>query len=194
MAVKIVIQAGHPSLKKKNKQIVNFKSSKLKRLQKYLIDTMHKAGLIGIAAPQIAENYMVFVTHPRKTKSRRLGRTDKLRIYINPKITFKSQEENIIYEGCGSIVKGDLFGPVSRPREIEIEATDENGQKFRLGCDGILARVIQHEYDHLMGIEFLEKVIDYRKVIVGKYYRKKIRNSKSQKQNLLIKKIDYKKN
>ena len=155
---------------------------------------MHKAGLIGIAAPQIAENYMVFVTHPRKTKSRRLGRTDKLRIYINPKITFKSQEENIIYEGCGSIVKGDLFGPVSRPREIEIEATDENGQKFRLGCDGILARVIQHEYDHLMGIEFLEKVIDYRKVIVGKYYRKKIRNSKSQKQNLLIKKIDYKKN
>lgn len=193
MAVKLVIQAGHPSLKKKNKQIVNFKSPKLKRLQKDLIDIMYKTGLIGIAAPQIAENYMIFVTHPRNTKLRKLGRTDKLRIYINPKITFKSQEESIIYEGCGSIVKGDSFGPVSRPKEIEVEAINENGQKFRLQCDGILARVIQHELDHLMGIEFMEKVIDYRKVIVGKYYRKKIRNSKLQKQNSLITKIDYKK-
>lgn len=193
MAVRIVIQAGHPSLKKKNKQIINFKSPKLKRLQKDLIDTMYKTGLVGIAAPQIAENHMVFVTHPRNTKSRKLGRTDKLRIYINPKITFKSQEESIIYEGCGSIVKGDLFGPVSRPKEIEVEALDEKGEKFRLKCDGILARVIQHEYDHLMGIEFLEKVIDYRKVMVRKYYREKIRNSKLQKQNSLITKIDCRK-
>ena len=193
MAVKKVIQAGHPSLKKKNKQIVNFKSPKLKLLQKDLIDIMHKAGLIGIAAPQIADNYLVFVTHPRNTKSRKLGRTDKLRIYHNPKITLKSQKESIIYEGCGSIVKGDLFGPVSRPKEIEVEALDENGQKFRLKCDGILARVIQHEYDHLMGIEFIEKVTDYRKVMVGKYYKEKIRNSKLQKQNSLITKINYKK-
>ena len=193
MAVRTVIQAGHPSLKKKNKQIVNFKSPKLKRLQKDLIDTMHKTNLIGIAACQIAENYMVFVTHPRKTKSRNIGRTDKLRIYINPKITFKSKKESIIYEGCGSIVKGDLFGPVSRPKEIEVEALDENGQKFRLKCDGILARVIQHEYDHLMGVEFVEKITNYRKVIVGKYYKEKIRSSKLQKENSLITKIDYKK-
>lgn len=193
MAVKMVIQAGHPSLKKKNKQIVNFKSPKLKILQKDLITTMHKTNLVGIAACQIAENYMIFVTHPRNTKARRLGRTDKLRIYLNPKITFKSQEECIIYEGCGSIVKGDLFGPVSRSKEIEVEAQDENGQKFRLRCDGILARVVQHEYDHLMGIEFLEKVTDYRKVTVGKYYKEKIKNSKLQKQNSLITKINYKK-
>jgi len=193
MSVRTVVQAGHPSLKKKNKQIVNFKSPKLKLLQKDLIDTMHKKGLIGIAASQFAQNYMVFVTHPRNTKSRKLRRTDKLRIFLNPKITFKSQEESIVYEGCGSVVKGDLFGPVSRPKEIGIEALDENGQKFRLRCDGILGRVIQHEYDHLMGIEFIEKVTDYRKVIVGKYYKEKIRNSKLQKQNSLITKIDYKK-
>ena len=193
MAARMVIQAGHPLLKKKNKQILDFNSPILKRLQKDLLDTMHKAGLIGIAGPQIAQNYMVFVTYPRNTKLRRFGRTDKLRIYLNPKITFKSQEESIIYEGCGSIVKGDLFGPVSRSKEIEIRAQDENGQKFRLRCDGILARVIQHEYDHLIGIEFIEKLIDYRKVIVGKYYKEKIRNSKQQKQNSLITEIDYEK-
>lgn len=137
-----------------------------------MIDAINKTELIGIAAPQIAQNYMIFVTHPRCTKSRSLRRTDILRTYINPKITFNSQKENVIYEGCGSVVNGDLFGPVSRPEEIEVEALDEKGEKFRLRCNGILARVIQHEYNHLMGVEFLERISDYGKVIVGDYYRK----------------------
>lgn len=192
MAVRTVIQAGHPLLKKRNKKVTNIKSPEIKKLLKNLIDTMRKTGLIGIAAPQIAENKMVFVTHPRNTKSRKLGRTDKLRVYINPNIIFKSVKKNVIYEGCGSVVNGDLFGPVARPKEIEVEALDQNGRKFRLRCDGILARVIQHEYDHLMGIEFVEKVGDYRKIIVGEYYRKNIRNSKKQRQNSFITKIEYK--
>lgn len=193
MAVKTVIQAGHPKLKVKNLEIKNVNLPKIKKLRKDLIDTMSKTGLIGIASPQIAENYMIFVTHPRKTKDRKLGKIDMLRTYINPKIIFKSEKENIIYEGCGSVAKGDLFGPVSRPEEIEVEALDEKGQKFRLRCNGILARVIQHEYDHLMKIEFLERVSDYRKIIVGDYYRKTIRNSKLQKQNSLITKVEYSK-
>lgn len=189
----VVIQAGHPSLKKPNKEITNVNLPKIKQLSRNLIATMNKTGLIGFASPQIAQNYMIFVTHPRKTKSRNLGRTDILRTYINPKITFKSQKENVIYEGCGSVVNGDLFGPVSRPQEIEVEAMDEKGQKFRLRCNGILARVIQHEYDHLMGIEFLERINDYKKVLTRDYYIKTIRNSKLQKQNSLITKIGYKK-
>ncbi len=193
MAVRIVTQAGHPKLKIKNREIANANLPKIKKLRKNLIDTMNKTGLIGIASTQIAQNYMIFVTHPRRTKARNLGKVDVLRTYINPKITFKSKKENVIYEGCGCIVNGDLFGPVSRPEEIEVEALDEKGQKFRLRCNGILARVIQHEYDHLMGIEFMEKVNDYRKIIVGEYYRKTIRNSKLQKQNSLITKIDYRK-
>ena len=193
MAVRTVIQAGHPKLKNPNKKITNVNLPKIKKLRRDLIGTMNKTGLIGIAAPQIAQNYMIFVTHPRKTKSRNLGRTDILRTYINPKIIFKSKTENIIYEWCGSVVKGELFGPVSRSEEIEVEATDEKGQKFRLRCNGILARVIQHEYDHLTGVEFLERVNDYKKIMVGDYYRKTIKNSKLQKQNSLITKIEYKK-
>lgn len=192
MAVKPTIQAGHPSLKKKNKIITNFMSQALVKLQKDLIDTMNKTDLIGIAAPQIAENYMVFITHPRNTESRNLGKSDQLRIYINPKITFKSKKENIVYEGCGSVANAGLFGPVSRPWEIEVEAFNESGEKFKLRCDGILARVIQHEYDHLMGIEFIEKICDYKKIIGAEYYKKKIKNSKEQKQNSLITKIEYK--
>lgn len=190
MAVKKVAQAGHPSLKKENKKILNFNFSKIKKLQKDLVDTMNKTGLIGIAAPQIAQNYMVFVTHPRNTKARKLPKTDKLRIYINPKIISKSKKENLIYEGCGSVVNGELFGPVLRPEEIEVQAFNQKGKKFRLKCNGILARVIQHEYDHLMGVEFIRKVSDYSKVIVGDYYRKNIRNSKLQKENSRITKIE----
>lgn len=193
MTVKIIIQAGHPALHKKNKKILDFKSPELNKLCKDLIDTMYKTNLIGIAAPQIAENFMVFATHPRNTKARKLARTDKLRIYINPKIIFKSKEENLIYEGCGSVADGKLFGPVSRPQEIEIEAFDENGKEFRLRCDGILARVIQHEYDHLMGQEFITRVDDYKKIMSIEYYKKSIRNSKLQKVNSLITKIEYKK-
>lgn len=192
MAVRTTIQAGHPNLKKKTKVITDFKSTKFIKLQRDLIDTMNKVGLIGIAASQIAENYMVFVTHPKNTKFRNLGKEDKLRIYINPKITFKSKKENIVYEGCGSVAEASLFGPVSRPEEIEVEATDENGKKFKLRCDGILARVIQHEYDHLMGIEFIEKVCDYKKIVGEGHYKKKIKNSKEQKKNSQITKIEYK--
>ncbi|MBI1862615.1 peptide deformylase, partial [Candidatus Microgenomates bacterium] len=59
-------------------------------------------------------------------------------------------------------------------------ALGEKGQTFSVRCDGILARVIQHEMDHLNGIEFIQKVEDYSKIIVGEYYRKKIKSSKEQ--------------
>src|SRR3989344_316801 len=127
MAVRKVIKAGDPRLKAKNKLVPNFKSPKTKKLIKDLSATMRKVDLIGIAAPQIGENYLIFVTEPRNTKARKLGKEDKLRVYINPKITYKSQKQNLIYEGCGSVSD---FGPVLRPQEIEVEATDDKGQRF----------------------------------------------------------------
>jgi len=106
--------------------------------------------------------------------------SDKFRVYINPKISYFSKDENIIFEGCGSVLNGQLFGPVKRPQEITIQAYDQNGKKFQLRCDGILARVIQHEYDHLSGVEFLEKVSDYKQMMAVDYYRKNIRESRDQ--------------
>lgn len=141
---------------------------------------MLKHDLIGLAAPQIGENYKIFVTQPRKTKARKLPQGDKFRVYINPKIAYFSKEESVLYEGCGSVLNGTLFGPVKRPREIKIEAFDEVEQKFQVHCDGILARVIQHEYDHLQGVEFTEKVYDYKKLMAREFYIKNIRNSKPQ--------------
>lgn len=195
--VRKVIQAGDPRLKKPNKEIKNLNSSKTKQLIKDLGNTLYKTGLVGIASPQIGENHMIFLTHPRTTKARKIGKEDKLRVFINPKFTFKSKEKNLIYEGCGSmgghVDNGAIFGPVIRPTEVEIEATDEKGIRFRLRCDGVLARIIQHEMDHLKGVEFIQKVSDYSKIIMELHYKKYIRNSRQQRQNCKITKIEYRK-
>ena len=193
MAVRRVIQIGDPRLKSKNKVITDFNDKKLHTLIHDLKDTTYKTNLVGIAAPQIGKNYCIFVTHPRNTKTRNMGKEDILRIYINPKITYFSQDVVVIYEGCGSVAKGLLFGPVKRPKEVTIEAHDENGQKFEITTDGLLARVIQHEYDHMFGIEFTEKISDYRKLISQAFYKKNIRDTEETKKLLNITKIEYKK-
>lgn len=176
MPIRNVIQIGHPALKAKNAPIQDFESQKLHQVVEDLVDTMHEAGLIGMAAPQIAENYRVFVTEPRETKTRAKDQVDTLRIYVNPKIIYSSKEEVVIFEGCGSVMQGKLFGPVRRPKLITIEAFDLNGKKFQFTTDGILARVIQHEYDHMEGIEFLEKVSNYKEMMTVDYYVDRIKN------------------
>ncbi len=189
MKYKKVILAGDPRLKTKNLQIQDIKSSKTQKLIKDLILSMKQTDLVGIAANQIGENYQVFVTFPRSTKARSIGKKDKVRVYINPKVISTSKEESLIYEGCGSV--GDIFGPVLRPKEVEIEAFDENGVKFRLKTNGLLARIIFHEMDHLRGIEFIQKVSDYSQILTKEHYKKLIRNSSLQLKNSKITKIDY---
>ena len=194
MAVRKIAEAGNPKLKAKNAVVANLKSPKLKKLIKDLEDTMYKTDLIGISAPQIAENYMVFITHLRETAARKLQKVDELRVFINPKITYKSKKQNEIYEGCGSlggnVDNAGIFGPVIRPEEVEVVAFDASGRKFRLRANGILARVIQHEYDHLKGIEFIEKVPDLKRLVMERHYRKYIRLSKKQIENSKVTRIE----
>lgn len=193
MAVRKTLQIGDPKLKAKNTPVKEIKSTKVSKLIKDLTDTMRKNELVGIAAPQIGENYQAFITEVRKTKSRSVKEIDELRVFINPKITNFSKVENLIYEGCGSVLNGNLFGPVKRPKEIIVEAIDKKGKRFQLKCDGLLARVIQHEYDHLNGIEFTEKVSDYKKLMDYEHYKKYIRKSPLQIANskITLKEVNY---
>ncbi len=193
MAIRKTIQIGDPRLKAEDLVVKNFSDPRVKRVIKDLKDTMVKNDLVGMAAPQIGYNYKIFITQPKKTKYRRLPKGDELRIYINPKIVKYSKEQNIIYEGCGSVLNGNLFGPVKRSKEIIIEAFNEREEKFRLRCDGILARVIQHENDHMVGIEFTEKIFDYKKLMARDFYIKNIRNSREQLRASKITTVEYKK-
>lgn len=180
MATRDTIQIGDPRLKSPNKKIVNFKDPKLHKLIQDLKDTMYKNSLIGIAAPKIGENYQAFITEPRETESRPASEADDFRVYINPAIVDQSKEQIVIWEACGSVLNGQLFGPVKRPVTITVEASDLNGQRFRFTANGILGRVIQHEQDHMNGIEFTEKVENYKQLMTKEHYLAQIRNLPNQ--------------
>lgn len=172
MIIKEVIQIGNPILNRKSKVVNKINAKETQRVIKNLTDSVRYHDLIGMAASQIGEKLRIFVTEVGSTKYRNL-KADKLRVYINPKIVWSSKKEVVIYEGCGSVAYSKLFAPVKRPEKIIIEALDEKGNKFKLEADGMLGRVIQHEYDHLNGIEFTEKITDMRKIMSSEEYKKR---------------------
>ena len=109
---------------------------------------------VGLAAPQIGISSNVFVTHTK----------DISKIYINPKITFYSDERNIYKECCLS--SGHFWCDVQRSKNITITYMNEKGEVITENYEDRLSRIIQHEYDHLQGIVNLDKAtvgtIDYR--------------------------------
>jgi len=175
MAIRDTIQIGDSKLKQKNIAVRDVSDPKVKQVVTDLIDTMHENNLIGMAAPQIGENYQIFVTEPRETETRTKDQSDTLRIYINPKITRSSEEMVEIWEGCGCVANGSLFAPVVRPKIVTVEAIKQDGSRFQITADGILGRVIQHEQDHMMGVEFVEKISDYKRIMSKESYIKLIK-------------------
>jgi peptide deformylase len=173
MIIEDIIQIGNEKAREKSAPVEDFNDPLLKKIIRDLSDTMEPAGLIGMAAPQIGENFRVFLTHLRKTASRAVNSIDDVeRIFINPRITWHSKEEEIDYEGCGSVASGEIFGPVSRAKKLKVEAFNEKGERFTLEAEGLLARVIQHEYDHLEGVFFIERVTDNKKLLSKNEYLK----------------------
>jgi peptide deformylase len=187
-----VIQNGDPRLKASNKKIIDFNDLKLKKIVRDLTDSMKSNDLIGIAAPQIGENWRVFITEPRETKIRIGNQVDKLRVYINPKIINFSEDKIVIWEGCNSYKRSTRFGPVKRSKEITIEASDLNGKRYTLTCDGILARVILHENDHLYGIEFVERMNSMNDLRDRGYYLNEIKNQPRLIESSIITKKEFK--
>ena len=101
----------------------------------------------GLAAPQIGLSKRVFVTYLE----------DKVQTYINPEIIWQSEETNFYRELCLS--SGTMWADVERPEYIKIRWTDEEGLEHEETFDGFLARLIQHEYDHMEGMVNLDKAV-----------------------------------
>lgn len=160
MIIKSITQVGNPIIRKKSKNVKLITSPMVKKIIKDLTDSMRNANLVGMAAPQIGYNLRIFVTEIRTTTLRKTKELDKLRVFINPKIIDLSKKKILGYEGCGSVASSGIFGKVSRFTQITVSATDENNKKFEYTAKGLLARVIQHEFDHLEGVVFLDKVFD----------------------------------
>ncbi|MDR1900062.1 MAG: peptide deformylase [Treponema sp.] len=102
---------------------------------------------VGLAGPQVGLMKRIFVVHVEG---------DEPRIFINPSIIETSQETVKYEEGCLSVP--GCWAEVVRPRQVKIQAWNERGHPFTLETGGILARVILHEYDHLEGVLFIDRL------------------------------------
>lgn len=114
-------------------------------LTRQMIATMEGNRGIGLAGPQVGVMERLFVVRVPE---------DEPRVFINPRITAISPDTGRYEEGCLSIP--GVYADVTRPREITVEAWDEGGEFFSMTADGLLARVILHEYDHLEGKLFID--------------------------------------
>lgn len=171
MPVKATSQIGSKVIRTRAREVVKIGSRETRKVIKDLIDSMRHHNLVGMAAPQIGRGLRVFVTEIRKTTYRKnISDVDAVRVFINPRLVEKSKQQVVGYEGCGSVASALLFGPVKRPRTVTVTAQDATGQRFKLKATGLLARVIQHENDHLNGIVFIDHVTDTRKLLGREEY------------------------
>jgi peptide deformylase len=161
MIIKKTTQVGNKVIRAKAKAVVITKplSKEIKAVIRNLRDSMRHHNLVGMAAPQIGQGIRIFVTEIRKTKIRKVfkGNRDPLRVFINPKIMSFSKVLDKGWEGCGSVACAGLFGQVKRPNSVVVKALNEKGEPFILKAKDLLARVIQHELDHLNGVLFVDK-------------------------------------
>ncbi|MGE5540770.1 MAG: peptide deformylase [Bacillota bacterium] len=156
MIVKNASQVGDPIIRSMARPVANPASKEARKVVADLIDSMRHHGLVGMAAPQIGKSVRVFVTEIRKTKFRKVSQTDQLRVFINPRISSLSKSQTKDWEGCGSVAESGLFGRVKRPASLMVTAYDADGKRFQMNATGLLARVIQHEMDHLNGKIFTD--------------------------------------
>lgn len=122
---------------------------------KALISDMRKMVIeargVGLAANQVGQDMQVFVIDKKLAEEN--GVPDA---YINPEITERSREQVELEEGCLSIP--DYWAQVNRAKKIKLKALDENGKKIKIKARGFLARVLQHEYDHLQGVLIKDRI------------------------------------
>ena len=135
-----------------------------------LVDTLRASTLIGMAAPQIGRAHRIFVTEIRETPFRKVG-TEPLRIFVNPEIIAASDAHDLGYEGCGSVANSDLFGQVSRPARVTLRWQDPDGGAHEEEFSGLMARLVQHELDHLNGIVFMDRLHSSKSLMSGEIFR-----------------------
>lgn len=141
-----LVYVGQKSLREKSEDVsVEDALEIAEKLKSVLLRYRELTGLgRGIAAPQIGINKKIFVTYV----------DDKFQIYINPRIIEKSESQNFLRELCMS--SGIMSADVKRSEKIKLEWTDENGEKHEKEFGAFLARLLQHEYDHLSGVVNLD--------------------------------------
>ncbi|MFP4643234.1 MAG: peptide deformylase [Spirochaetales bacterium] len=137
-------------------------------LAKNMIETMQREQGIGLAGVQVGRLVRLFVTSLPD---------DKPRVFINPEITDASEEISKYEEGCLSFP--GLYADVERSAGCTVEAVDEEGKPFRMDLDGMLARVVLHELDHLNGVLFVDYLPERKRDRLLRRYERLLAKAKA---------------
>ncbi len=140
----------HPALKWKSRDVTRI-DAQLRQWVADMFRLMYEAKGIGLAANQVALPYRLFVINPTGDPDQ----PEHEQVFINPEIIRRNGSAEA-EEGCLSLP--EVFGPVTRAERIVVETFDLNGQSLQMELEGLAARVVQHESDHLDGILFTDRV------------------------------------
>ncbi|WP_251422108.1 peptide deformylase [Veillonella agrestimuris] len=150
MAVLDIVKAGHPVLKEVAKPVEHV-NKKLRTLIADMAETMYATEGVGLAAPQVGESLRIIVVDDHAGSG--------LIALVNPEIT-RAEGSQIGPEGCLSVP--GYFGDVERYETITVKGINEHNKKVTIKAEGFLARIFQHEIDHLEGYLFIEKATNLR--------------------------------
>lgn len=152
-----VLSGDQTKLRQKSEPI-NEITDEIRKLAQNLVETMREKDGIGLAAPQVGINKQIFVAELPPDPEDKKAPSLPLHIIINPTIEFIGEATDIAEEGCLSLP--GYYGDVSRPLKIRVKALNLEGEKIDLQLEGFPARIFQHEYDHLQGVLFTDKLVD----------------------------------
>ena len=165
-----IVAFGHPVLKKMCKNITSDYEN-LDLLIDNMWETMYAASGVGLAAPQIGHSIRLFIvdaspfSEDKNLSSEEREKLSKFKmVFINPELKATSDDLNTFNEGCLSIP--EIREDVVRENEIIVDYYDQDFNKKSLKLDGLRARVVQHEYDHIQGILFTDKLSTFKKRLI----------------------------
>ncbi len=153
-----IVMYGDPVLRKVAKDIE--KGTDISELINDMFETMHAAHGIGLAAPQIGKGIRLFIVDGTTLEDEPDLKTFK-KAFVNPKILKEEGEPWAFEEGCLSIP--NIREEVERPEKLRIKYFDENWNAYEEEFDGMKARIIQHEYDHIEGKLFIDYLTPLKK-------------------------------
>jgi peptide deformylase len=157
MSIRKVARMGHPVLRAKARALdrAEVKSAMVQQLIDDLIDTMFEYHGVGLAAPQVHEGLRIFVASLSDTGADEAEDAEPL-VVVNPEIAIIGSDTIEDWEGCLSIP--DIRGRVPRPREVKLRALNRKGERIEVNAKDYSARVLQHEFDHLDGVLFFDRM------------------------------------
>jgi len=170
MKVRPLTLLGQPVLRSVSRPVPLPLSRAHERLIDDMIATMKKAQGVGIAAPQVGVGLRLFIVAPQP--SARYPRSPHMApvAMINPRLVKRSKKRVTDWEGCLSIP--GFRGRVPRHHAVEIEFTTRDGRRMRAELTGFIARIFQHEFDHINGRVYVDRVKDTRTFMTESEFRK----------------------